>query len=200
MPSFSKRTKRQTGLTLIELVITIVVLGIAAVAVLQSLGVLVLRNVDPMLRSQSRLLAESMINEIQTKAFFDTSADPALNPGIDLTTVNICPTPETLTSYDRNGWDNICDYNGYDSDAVSSPDPAGPRTHNGTPITPLAAYRVQVAVNANNGLALGTGLSNIASCVPQLAQITVTVTDPRGQSLTLDAYRASYYDDTRTGC
>jgi len=198
MPSFSKPARHQAGLTLIELLITIVVLGIAAVAVLQSLGVLVLRNVDPMLRSQSRLLAESMINEIQTKAFFDTSTDPALNP-VSVPT-DICPTPETLTNYDRDGWDNICDYNGYDSDAVSSPDPAGPRTRNGTPITSLAAYRVQVAVNANNGLALGTGLSNISGCIPQLAQITVTVTDPRGQSLTLDAYRASYYDDTRTGC
>ncbi|PTY38640.1 hypothetical protein BGP77_10680 [Saccharospirillum sp. MSK14-1] len=200
MPTYSRRARDQAGLTLIELIIAIVVLGIAAVAVLQSLGVLVVRNVDPMLRSQSRLLAESMINEVQTQAFFDASVDPTLNPGIDLSTVNICPTPETLSSYNRNSWDNVCDYTGYDSDAVATGNSTGPRTRNGTPITQLAAYRVQVSVNTSVGLTLGTGLSNIAGCIPQLARITVTVTDPRGQPLTLDAYRASYFDDPRAGC
>ncbi|MFG1496782.1 prepilin-type N-terminal cleavage/methylation domain-containing protein [Saccharospirillum sp. HFRX-1] len=191
MPACSKGARRQAGLTLIELIITIVVLGIAAVAVLQILGVLVLRNVDPMLRSQSRLLAEAMLNEVQTKAFFDSNDDPALNPGsIPLT---ICPTPETLSDNDRNGWDNICDYNGYDSD------PDGPSFRDGSPMTELADYRVQIAVNAGFGVSLGD-LSNTAGCVPQIAHINVTVTDPRGQPLTLDAYRTSYFNDTQGGC
>lgn len=191
MPAYSKGTRRQTGLTLIELIITIVVLGIAAVAVLQSLGVLVLRNVDPMLRSQSRLLADAMINEVQTKAFFDASDDPVLNPGSVPT--SICPTPEPLSNNDRNGWDNICDYNGYDSD------PDGPRFRDGSLIPGLNSYQVQVAVNAGFGLTLGD-LSNAAGCIPEVARITVTVTDPRGQAVTLDAYRTAYFDDPQGGC
>ena len=188
MPACVKRARHQAGLTLIELIIAIVVLGIAAIAVLQSLGVLVLANVDPMLRSQSRLLAEAMLNEVQTKAFFDASDDPVLNPGsVPLT---ICPAPETLTANDRNGWDNICDYDGYDSN------PDGPRSHDGTLMPDLTGYRVQVTVNAGFGLSLGNGLSNTAGCIPQVARLTVTVTDPRGQPLTLEAYRTSYFDDT----
>lgn len=192
MPTCSKRAQSQAGLTLIELVISIVVLGIAAVAVLQSLGVLVLANVDPMLRSQNRLLAESMLNEIQTRAFFDSSDDPVLNPASVPT--DICPTPETLIDNDRNGWDNICDYHGYDSGTE------GPRRRDGQLLTELSGYRVQVAVNAGFGLALGTDLSNQAGCIPQVARITVTVSDPRGQPLSLDAYRTSYFDDEQGGC
>lgn len=192
MQACSNRAARQAGLTLIELVITIVVLGIAAVAILQSLGVQVVANVDPMLRSQSRLLAEAMINEVQTKAFFDSSQDPALNPGFIPT--NACPTPETLTNNDRNAWDNLCDYNGYDSGS------AGPRERDGTLMPGLTGYRVQVAVNAGFGVTLGGDLTNQAGCIPQLARITVTVTDPRNQPLTLDTYRASYFDDPGVGC
>ncbi|WP_108126235.1 type IV pilus modification PilV family protein [Saccharospirillum mangrovi] len=188
----SSRISRQAGLTLIELVIAIVVLGIAAVAILQSLGVQVLANVDPMLRSQSRLLAEATLNEIQTKAFFDSDDDPVLNPG-SLPT-DVCPTPETLTADDRTTWDNICDYHGYDSGTD------GPRYRDGSLMPGLSGYRVQAAVNAGFGLALGSGLSNQAGCVPQVARITVTVTDPRNQPLTLDAYRTSYFDDPGVGC
>lgn len=189
------RAARQAGLTMIELIITIVVLGIAAVAVLQSLGFLVLANVDPMLRSQSRLLAESMVNEIQTKAFFNPSLtdDPVLNPNAT-GPINVCPTPESVTGNNRSVWNNICDYNGYDSGS------AGPSFRNGIPIPELAGYRVQASVDASTGLTLGTGLSNQAGCVPQVARIAVTVTDPRGQQLTLDAYRTSYYNDPNGGC
>lgn len=185
MQSCSERSSRQTGLTLVELTITIVVLGITAVAVLQSLGVLVLRNVDPMLRSQSRLLAEAMLNEIQITAFFDPAVDPALNPGSAPST--ICPAAEILTAHNRNDWDNLCDYHGYDSGS------AGPRFRDGSLMPGLSSYRVQVAVDASPGLSLGDNLSNQSGCIPKLARITVTVTDPRKRPLTLDAYRTSYF-------
>lgn len=194
MPACSKGARGQAGLTLVELIITIVVLGIAAVAVLQSLGVLVLRNVDPMLRSQSRLLAEAMINEIQTRAFFDPAVDPTLDPSNIPT--SICPTQTIPPDADRNAWNDICDYNSYDSGS------AGPRFRDGNVIPGLSGYQVQVTVDASvsSALTLGGDLSNQAGCVPQLARITVTVTDPRGQPLKLDAYRTSYYNDTTGGC
>lgn len=176
----------QQGLTLVELVIAIVVIGIAAVALLQSIGALSIANVDPVLRTQNRLLAESMLSEVQSKPFFDFSDDPVINPGTTPTTA--CPTAETLSGNDRSTWDNICDYNNYDSGS------AGPRFSNGNLMPGLGDYRVQVSVDDSVGLALGS-LSNQAGCAPQLLLISVTVSGPRGQSLSLDAYRTSYYDE-----
>lgn len=192
MPPCSDTGRRQGGLTLIELIIAIVVIGIAAVALLQSLGVLVVANVDPMLRSQSRLLAEAMLNEVQSKAFFDSADDPTLDPAN--TPTSVCPTPETLINNDRNGWNNLCDYQGYDSGSD------GPRLRDGTLMPGLSGYRVQVAVDASSAVSLGTGLTNLAGCIPQLVRIEVTVTDPGGQSLSLSGYRASYFDDPRGSC
>jgi len=193
MITMIRNNRQQMGVTLIELVISIVVIGIAATAILQSLGFLTLSNVDPMLRSQANLTAQSTLNEVMSHSFFDSDEDPRIDDSI--TNPAVCPTPETDSGYNRRLWDNLCDFNSYDSDNDDGLAP-GIRNRLGSALPGLASYRVQVSITTDNSLTLGD-LSNTAGCTPRIARITVTATDPRGQSIQLTGYRTSYWDE---GC
>ena len=75
----------------------------------------------------------------------------------------------------RPSFDDVDDYHGYSSNGI--------RDINETPIGALADYQVSVAVAAAalGGIAAGEAL-----------RITVTVSGPGGESITLDGYRTNY--------
>jgi hypothetical protein len=112
-----------------------------------------------------------------------------------VTNPDVCPTPESNGGYDRRLWDNVCDYNGFDSDNDDGLDP-GIRDKLGNAVSGLASYRVQVDVATGTSLALGS-LSNTAGCTARIARITVAASDPRDQTVQLIGYRTSYWDE---GC
>ncbi|MCQ4348615.1 type II secretion system GspH family protein [Pseudomonas stutzeri] len=60
---------RQRGVTLVELVIAIVIVGIAAAALYSAMASITARSADPMLRQQSLMLAEACLEEILGKPF-----------------------------------------------------------------------------------------------------------------------------------
>lgn len=150
--------KRQTGMTLVELVITIVIVGIAAAALYSAMAAIGGRSADPMLRQQSLAIAEAYLEEILLQPFLDPSNA-------------VCPAPPAS----RANFDNVCDYNGLNDN--------GARDARGQAIAALANYRVQVTVTpqAWAGLAASDALL-----------VQVSVTDPAGQVLRLDGYRARY--------
>jgi MSHA pilin protein MshD len=126
----------QRGMTLIELVIAIVIIGIASAALYSAMASITGRSADPMLRQQSLAIAEAYLEEIELQAFLD----PA--------TANQCPAAPASRAI----FDNVCDYNGLlDSGAVNA---------SGASIAALAAYRVSVTVTpqAWNGLASSAAL------------------------------------------
>ena len=63
--------RRQTGTTLIELVIAIVIVSIAVSAVLMVMSMTVGYSADPMIRYQAVAIAEAYLEEISLKAFAD---------------------------------------------------------------------------------------------------------------------------------
>ena len=63
--------RRQAGTTLIELVISIVIVSIAVSAVLMALTMNVGRSADPMIRHQAVAIAEAYLEEIFLKPFND---------------------------------------------------------------------------------------------------------------------------------
>ena len=150
---------RQQGMTLVELVISIVIIGIAAAALYSAMAAITGRSADPLLRQQSLAIAEAYLEEI------------LLQPFLDPATGSQCPSPPAS----RAAFDNVCDYAGLDD--------SGARTASGAAIAALADYRVRVAVAAQawNGLPAGDVLA-----------VSVTVTDPAGQSLLLSGYRTRY--------
>ena len=118
---------RQDGVTLVELVISIVVLAIVAVGLVSAMGTLVGRSADPMIRHQSVAIAEAYIEEIQSMAFGLPGTCPVVPGGGG-----------------RADYNNICHYHNLaDSGAVDQ---------NGTAIGALADYDVSVTITSSAGL------------------------------------------------
>ena len=130
--------KRQRGMTLVELIISIVIIGIAASALFSAMASITARSADPMLRQQALAIAEAYLEEILTQPYLDPS------------TGNECPSAPG----NRALFDNVCDYNGLNDN--------GARDSSGNALAGLSNYRVQVAVAngaAWNGVPAGAVLS-----------------------------------------
>ena len=127
MPNDLCYIKKQSGVTLIELVISIVILSIAVVGVLSALGTIGGRSADPMIREQSIAIAEAYLEEINLSQFAAVGSCPAV-PGAG----------------GRANYSHICHYNGLaDNGAVNQ---------NGSAIVGLSNYRVAVAVSNSSNL------------------------------------------------
>lgn len=115
----------QRGVTLIELLISIVVVGIAAGIILALLATTTGASADPMLRHQASAIAEAYLEEILLKPF----ADP---DGMD-------------GEASRAAFDDLDDYDGLVD--------VGARDQFGNAIAALADYTVSVSVLSSTALA-----------------------------------------------
>lgn len=70
-PGMSTSSPHQSGLTLIELIVFIVVVSIGVVGILSVMNVTVQHSADPMVRKQALALADSIMEEIVLKAYSD---------------------------------------------------------------------------------------------------------------------------------
>jgi len=150
----------QTGVSLIEAVLFMVVVSVALAVLLKAFEQSAVASADPVLRRQSLAIAQSLLDEIRAKDF----ANP--NPGGYAGPYNAIA---------RSQFDDVMDYNGLALNGISD--------LSGAAVAGLGAYSARVAVA---GAAFGG--------VPASAgwHITVTVTDPIGQTLALVGYRANY--------
>ena len=155
--------KSRRGFSLIELILAITVIGISVAAVMSVFVVTTQHSADPMARQQAQLIAESYLDEILIKKFYDPDTN------------NVCPgAAEARTAYD-----NVCDYHGLNQ---------APTNQFGAAIGALSAYNVQVSVTTS-GVTLN-GVDNTS--VIRILLVSVTVTGPNNTSVTLNAYRTNY--------
>jgi MSHA pilin protein MshD len=113
--------RRARGMTLIELILAIVVIGVGLAGVLVAFNQAVVRSADPMVRKQMLAIAEEMMEEITLKPYGDPGAAPA--------------------GCARAAFDDIGDFNGYAANGICDID--------GNAIPSLATYDVAVAVSIN---------------------------------------------------
>lgn len=137
--------KRQAGISLVELVMFIVIVGVGLAGILSVMNTVTKSSADPMVRKQAIAIAESMLEEIELKDF------------------DVVPSGIAATLANRPVFQYVGDYNGYPVPAAS-----GIYAVDGTAIPTLSAYSVSVTV-------AGTGnLGGIAASDAKLITVTVT--------------------------
>jgi MSHA pilin protein MshD len=110
--------RQQQGLTLIELILSMLIISIALVGVFSVMNLTVSHSADPLVQHQAIAIAEAYLEEIQLQAFNDPDGS---NSG------------ETRATFD-----NVDDYNGLSQ---------APLNQNGLPLGGnLTSYNVLVAV------------------------------------------------------
>ncbi len=179
--------KSQDGLTLIELLVFIVIVGIAANAMLAVFGSLTRNSASILPDKQAQAIASAMMNEILAQPF--TFCDPNDAQATTATSASIGPSgcasmienmgPEPgETRAGPTPFDNVNDYNGFNitGNALSG-------------LPGLTGYNVGVAI---------IHPPNPISGVPanEILQVTVTVTAPNGATARLDGVRFRYTPTT----
>lgn len=140
---------RQSGGTLIELVIAIVIISISVSAILMALSTSLAQSADPMIRHQAVSIAEAYLEEIALKPF----ADP---DGVD-------------GEASRDLFDDVDDYNALVD--------VGARDQFNAALAGLEDYTVTVAVTASSALPsiASTDLFLISVTITHAAQIDFTI-------------------------
>ncbi len=185
--------RRSLGLSLIEVVLFILVLGIGVAGVVTLYGQLTVASVDPLVRKQALAVATSLLEEIQLRGF--TFCDPD-DPNVYTAPVPPCTIteaigPETIlavteTRYTDPRFDNVNDYHGF---AMSG---ANIRDVTNTVIPDLGAYAVTVSVAEIAAGELGADVTTTADAL----RITVAVSGPAGVNVSLQGYRLRYAPNT----
>lgn len=187
--------RRERGLTLLEQIMFIVVIGIAAAGVMGVIGYATRASTDPMIHKQALAIAEALLEEVQLMPFTycdpdDPQAATAQSAVVGATGCSAGGVeaigaeggapfgPETRTGA-ATPFDNVNDYHGFTM-AGGIVDIAG----NPVPIPELGSYTASVTV-ATQGLG-GVGASDALL-------VTVTVTHPNlNPSIVLNGYRVRY--------
>lgn len=155
--------KLQTGFTLIEMVIAIVIIGVGLAGLLMAFNVNVKSSADPMINKQMLAVAETMLEEVLLKPFVPLGVAP----------VNGVVTCSVAAS--RLAFDDVADYNNYQTNGICDIE--------GGAVAGLGAYGLRITVAADAGFG---GLASAA-----VKKITVVVTQG-GQSMTLIGWRTNY--------
>ncbi len=167
------------GLTLIELLLFIAVVGIALAAMLRVFVTATAASADPMIRRQQLAIAESLLREVQLMPFTWCDPDDA-----NALTASSCaaqvegPGPEPGESrYGPAYFDNVSDYHGFSMTGISD--------LTGTAVPGLSGYSARVTVAAAT-------LDTLTAASGDALQITVTVSGPDSSSVVLQGWRTRY--------
>lgn len=183
--------RRQHGLTLPEIIIFIVVIGIALAGMFALFSQLTKQSPDPLVRKQALAIAQSLMEEIQLRGF--TYCDPDDVDVYTATSTAGCATtapndvevigPESGEGRYGTGptaFDNVNDYHGFAMAAGNV------RDITNTLIAGLGAYSASVQVATMTG-----DLPSMLTSDDALL-ITVSVTGPLNVSVVLQGYRLRY--------
>ena len=179
---------RQRGLTLVELILFIVIVGVSLTGILSVMNVTVRSSADPMVRKQAIAIAESLLAEIEQQPF--TWCDPDDANVLTATSGGGCAgtnqdngggalaaVPATETRGGVDPFDNVADYAGHGQTPAT--DIAGGNA--------MAGYTTAVTITRAGGAAPFAALPAGA-----VLRISVTVTGPGGTSVTLVGHRLRY--------
>lgn len=178
------------GLTLVEMIVFIIVVGIGLAGILSVMNVTVKSSADPLVRKQATAIAESVLTEVEQQPFTwcdpqDANVATATGPGGCAAAANdqnngggaLTRIPATEGRGTADPYDNVADYN--NPTVAITTDLAG----NAYP----AGYEARVTVSRAGGAAPFAALPADA-----VLKISVQVTGPGGTDVTLVGYRVRH--------
>jgi MSHA pilin protein MshD len=180
-------TTDQRGLSLIELLVFIVVVGIAVTGVLSVYSLNARSSADPAVRKQALAIAESLLEEVLSKPYTycdpdDANVETASSPaGCAVPETAMAKEPGELRGSNLTPLDNVNDYNGFPMPVIADPD--------GNNVPNLNGYSASIQVQP---------VANFSGIVPAMPGdnetllVTVTVTAPGNLGVTLSGYRTRY--------
>ena len=165
----TSRGRVQNGATLVELVITIVIISVAIAGVVGAFALITGRSADPLNQTRAVELAQLYMDEILTQRYDNQTPVGGMPPYSG--SCNIGPeSGET-----RAGFDDVDDYHNLTDDP--------PATLQG-PVAGYTGFSVSVTV------ACAGGQVGLAS--EDAKRIDLTITAPGGQDFAFSAYRANF--------
>lgn len=198
---------RQRGVTLIEMIMFLVIVGIALTALIGVMTLTTRQSADPVRRKQALILAEGLLEEVERASF--SYCDPADPNAATAGSSKDCAIPE---AWDQAGnepaasgrpFDNVNDYVSNPKNVVTPKaafDVGGKLSDANGNALALAGYSATVTIapvafgpaGATVGVANpGAGVSTPSTADNEALQITVTISYD-GQTLSLDGYRTRY--------
>ena len=163
----------QAGVTLIELVITIVVLGIALAGLVSALSVGIGRSAQPMWEGKALELTQAYLDEILAMAFDDQTPSGGGEVSAALT-----PCSYSNEGQGRELFDDVDDYNG-----VSDNPPV--LIDSTIDMSRYTNYQVDILVVCA-GTDLGLDSDDMAK------RITITISVPSGEARSVAIYKGNY--------
>jgi MSHA pilin protein MshD len=185
------RPRAEHGISLIELIVFIVIVGIAVAGVVGALSMATRASADPMIQKQALAIAEALLEEVQLQPF--TYCDPddpnaasassaagctgGAGGANDESRLPLGPEAGETRYSATTPYDNVSDYNGFSMIGILD--------LTGAAIAGLGSYTASVTV-ANQALG--------AIPASDALLITVTVLGPTGTNTTvvLHGYRVRY--------
>ena len=160
--------KRQQGLTMIEMIITMVVISIALVASLSSFSLIGGRSADAMIQTKSLDLAQLYLDEILAQHFDESTGNGGTPPYTGLCRI-------TDDGESRSDYDDVDDY-----DAINNEQPA---LIDSSLSTLYGGYTVSVSVSCD-----GTVGANAEGS----KRVQISITDPAGDTSIFASYKGNY--------
>jgi MSHA pilin protein MshD len=188
-----RHLRRQSGVTIVELIMFMVIVSIALAGILQVMRMTTANSADPLRRKQALMIAEALLEEVRGAGF--TLCDPRSKDVDTVTKIGDCQFPENFGNEGPAGtaflrpYDNVNDYGAPAKAPVAAfNDGTGALTDALGRRMDLAGYSATVAVipDTLGDIAAGAGADSDA------LRIRVTVGFDAGETVVLDGYRARY--------
>lgn len=136
--------RRQSGVTLVEMIIAMVIIGVGLAGVIGALARTAIFSAHPMVNKQLGAIAEGMMEEVLLQPFAEVPDVGTKN--------NACA---------RNTFNDMLDYNGYTSTTICDVD--------GTTVAGLGGYSVTVKVEV-----AGADIAGVPAADIHVVNVTVT--------------------------
>jgi MSHA pilin protein MshD len=195
--------ERSRGVTLIELIMFMVIAGVALAGFFAVFSTFVKGSADPQARKQVLAIAESLMDEVSLMPFTycdPTDANAAIATNSTVGALGGCatlsesmgPEPGETRYGPTTQFNNV---NDYDTFSMTPGTTSGIRDLTNTPVTGLGTYSASISVTQAGLGPASDGIPGDAIPAAAALRISITVTGG-GASVTLEGYRTRYAPDT----